>query len=442
MIEWFGLFAVSFFSAPSAGETIWIQAERIIVRPGEETSGAVLVQNGVIVAVGEGVTAPEGARSIQGRVVCAGFLDAWSTLGMDSAAAAEAKSSPATRALDGLDPYGDDHLRRETLEAGVTSLRIQAGVESPLSGLSAVVRNDPGASTAGLTLLADAAVAATIGVTRAGRTPDVFDRVNEVDKLVSSIEAGLAHRKSQLDYEEKLAAWKKEIAAKEEELDKDFKKAKKKRDDEKAEAEEEGKEFKEGKYKEEKQPNAPRFDADKDVLARVGAGELPLVVEVHRAPELRELLAKTKPFARLRLILAGASEARPFADELAERHIAVIVWPAPMGLPRVSEYEQHDLELAAALHEAGVTVLFGSGGEGGARDLPVLAALAVAHGLERQAALEALTLAPARSFDLSGRIGTVERGKDADLLVLDGEPLDVATRPRYVILGGQVVVEP
>jgi imidazolonepropionase-like amidohydrolase len=123
----------------------------------------------------------------------------------------------------------------------------------------------------------------------------------------------------------------------------------------------------------------------------------------------------------------------------------VLLWPAPLGADaRTDEYEAHDLALAGRLSEAGVSVLIGSGGlrSEASRDLPLLAALAIGYGLDRDKALEALTVGAARAFDVSDRVGTVERGKDADLLLLDGEPLVSTTRVLYVIAGGRLVVAP
>jgi imidazolonepropionase-like amidohydrolase len=89
-----------------------------------------------------------------------------------------------------------------------------------------------------------------------------------------------------------------------------------------------------------------------------------------------------------------------------------------------------------------VPVLLGSGGAQplASRDLPLLAALAVGHGLGRERAFEALTLGAAEALDAGDRIGSLEQGKDADLLVLDGEPLATTTRVLYVITGGELAV--
>jgi imidazolonepropionase-like amidohydrolase len=180
------------------------------------------------------------------------------------------------------------------------------------------------------------------------------------------------------------------------------------------------------------------------VLARVVNGELPLVVEAHRASELRGLLEGTAKFDRLRLIVAGGSEALTVASELAERRIPVIVWPAPLGAQRPDELAESELGLAASLAEEGVSVILGSGGAWPpqSRDLPLLAQLAIGHGLDRQAALEALTVRPARALDVADRLGTLERGKEADLLVLDGEPLHSTTRVQYAISAGEAVITP
>jgi imidazolonepropionase-like amidohydrolase len=138
----------------------------------------------------------------------------------------------------------------------------------------------------------------------------------------------------------------------------------------------------------------------------------------------------------LRLVIAGGADALHVAEELVARSIPVIVHPAPTGGPDV------DLSLAGRLAEEKVEVLLGSGGGDELADLPLLAAIAIGHGLEADAALHALTLGAARALDLADRLGSVSRGRQADLLVLDGEPLRSSTRVRYVLSNGQVVVSP
>lgn len=428
----------------TAGDLL-IHAEKVYVRPGEVLSQtSILVSDGVIAAMGPGLSAPEGVREISGRVVCAGFMDPWSIFGVEGESAADDGTDFDSRTVDGLDPYVDARLRRELLHSGITLLRVQAGSAARTGGIGAVVRNHPGKPLAEATLLDDACVAASLGLSRNGRGVDPFDQIGDVDRLVGQIADGEKYAQDLALYRRDLVEWEEKIAEAQKKLEDDFKKAKKDRDKEKAAAEEKGKEFKEEKYKEDKQPKPPKYDSEKAILARVANGELPLIVQVHRAAELRALLEGTARFDRLRMIIAGGTEADSVAEQLAERRIAVIIDPSPQGSGRADEYHRHDLSLAGRLAQAGVQVLLGSGGrtQAASRDLPLLAAIAVGHGLEREAALEALTIGAARALDVADRVGTLERGKDADLLVLDGEPLESATRVRFVISAGEVVVSP
>jgi imidazolonepropionase-like amidohydrolase len=427
---------------PASGPTCAIRAKRVIVRPGEELEDAIiLVERGLVVAVGPDVVVPEGVRVIDGAVACAGFVDPWSSLGLDPESALDGGTKPATRTVDALDPWHLPEERAEALRAGVTAARVLAGRNAPLAGIGAVVHVEGGQEGEAPVLLADACLAASVGVARGERSPDVFDRIGEVDRLIAALEKARRHRESQLEFRVELEKWSKAIAEKLVELEKDFKKAKKDREKDQKAAEEKDKEFKEKKYKEDKKPRKPRVDRDDDVVARAIDGELPLVVEVHRASEIRRLLEKTRDFDRLRLVIAGGTEALGFAEELVEREIPVIVWPAPLGAGRGDEYEAHDPALAGELDRAGVRVLIGSGGRRDARELRFLAALAVGHGMEREAALAAITTAPAQVFDSGRELGTLAPGRSADVLVFDGDPLDTSAALRFVIARGEVVVQ-
>lgn len=441
-----------FLSLPTASEphapsalsfpddaVVAVRAQRVIVRPGEELSGvSILIERGVIVAMGPDLQLPEGARVIEGAVACAGFVDPWSSLGLDRESVAESSSTAASRTLDALDLWNLPEERQEALRGGVTAARLQIGRSAPLAGIGALVHIVAG--TRADVVLADACLAGSIGLARGGRAPDVFDRVAEVDRLVGLLDKGRRYRDSQHSYEKELETWSKAIAEKLVELEKDFKKAKKDREKAQSDAKEKGKEFKEEKYKEDKKPRKARFDADDEASARAVDGEVPLVVEVHRASEIRRLLDKTASFPRLRLVIAGATEARSFAEELVERSIPVILWPTPMGTYRPDEYQDHDPALAGELARAGVQVLIGSGGGDEARELRFLAALAVGHGMERAAALAAITTVPAQVFDAADRLGTLEVGRSGDVLIFDGDPLDTSAALRFVISRGQVVV--
>lgn len=425
-------------SEAAGGGRVAIRAERVILRPGKELSkGTILLERGMVVAVGQDLPIPEGTRLVEGAVACAGFVDPWSSLGLDPGSAADLGASPATRTIDAFDPWLLPSERREALLAGVTAARLQIARGAPFAGIGALVHTSVRQETG--VVLEDACLAGSVGVSRGGRSGDIFDRVAEVDRLIGALEKGRRYREAQVDFRKELETWSKAIAEKLVELEKDFKKAKKDREKEEKEAKEKGKEYKEKKYKEDKKPKAVRPDPDDAAMARAVDGEIPLVVEVHRANEIRRLLDKTEPFDRLRLVIAGATEALSFADELVERDIPVILWPAPMGTSRLDEYEAHDIALAGALARSGVRVLIGSGGGEEAQELRFLAALAVGHGMARDAALAAITSAPAAVFDAGGRLGTLEPGCSGDVLVFDGDPLDANAPLRAVVSRGEVV---
>lgn len=440
-----------------------IRAKRVIVAPGRELQGgAVLVRGGRIEQVGQGIAAPEGALEIEGDTVCAAFVDPWSALGLSLGVLTEAAPTASMRALDGFDPYAFEHIRQAALRAGVTTVRLQGAYREPVGGLSALVRVAPALARSESVLWEAGALGMSIGLSRpssgqfemmpdgnwafmsGSRTMDPFDRLDQVERVGASLESGRGYLLDQVEYKHELEAWQKAIAEKEKELDKEFKKAKKDREKEQKDAKDKGKEFKEKSYKEDRKPKAPRYDEDREALARVVNGELPLVVEVHRTAEIRRLLEVTEPFDRVRLLIAGGTEAASCAAELAERRIPVIVWPSLRGTGDDDEYKGSGLSLAAELSAAGVQVLFGSGGREQAvtRDLPLLVAVAISHGFDSAKAFEAMTVGAARAFDLDRRIGTVEPGKEAELIVLSGEPLATTSRVTHVVSAGRLVLRP
>ena len=416
-----------------ASADLFLSAKKVIVRPGETLEDMrLLVRGGRIVAMGADLERPKGATSIDGEVICAAFMDPWSVAGVDSSSVSTDRVDTATRAVDALDPYGQAQLLTELVESGVLMMRVEIGRSAALSGVGAVIRAE-GAGT----VLEDAAISARL------YSPglDPVSRVGQVDRLASTLASAKKYADDVATYERDLAAWEEEIAKQEKELEEDFKKAKKARDKKVKEAEEDGEELKEKKYKEDKRPKAPKYDAEKASLARAVGGEVPMVVHVEQALELRELLRATRPFTRMRMVIAGGRTALLFADELAERGIPVIVTPSPSSPGGDVGELDPGFALAGELASRGVEVLIGSGAgaASASRDLPLLAATAVGHGLDADAALHAITSGPARVFDLQSKVGTVRRGLHADLLVLSGEPLSSSTRVLAAISGGKIV---
>lgn len=149
----------------------------------------------------------------------------------------------------------------------------------------------------------------------------------------------------------------------------------------------------------------------------------------------------------LDMILGGGRDAWKVKEMLAEKGIPVVLG-LTQSLPR-EEDDPYDRPFTAPaqLVEAGVRIAFSSGGGGGfgpggphqSRTTPYEAATAVTYGLSEDEALKALTLNPAEIFGVGERLGTIEAGKVANLIVTDGSPLEITTRVEHLIIAGRVV---
>jgi imidazolonepropionase-like amidohydrolase len=182
-----------------------------------------------------------------------------------------------------------------------------------------------------------------------------------------------------------------------------------------------------------------KYDRDLklEALAPVVRGELPLLVFADRSREIRAALEFCDK-QRLRMILAGGTEAYKVKDLLRSKGVPVILRPV-LTLP-LDEDDPYDrlLSQPAELAAAGVKFAFASFDNSFARRLGQNAANAVAYGLPYEEALKAVTLYPAHIFGLDEQIGTLEQGKLANLIVTNGDPLELTTDVKYLFIRGQL----
>jgi imidazolonepropionase-like amidohydrolase len=178
-------------------------------------------------------------------------------------------------------------------------------------------------------------------------------------------------------------------------------------------------------------------DLKLEALVPVVRGELPVLVFASRAREIRnavEFCDKQK----IKMILAGGAEAYKVKDLLRSKNIPVILQPSlTEPLDEDDPYDRSMTE-AAELSEAHVKFAFGSFDNSFARRLGQQAANAVAHGLAYDEALKAVTIYPAQIFGLADQLGTLENGKIANLIVTNGDPLEITTDVRYLFIKGQL----
>ena len=183
---------------------------------------------------------------------------------------------------------------------------------------------------------------------------------------------------------------------------------------------------------------------DAEALVPVVDGRVPAVVHVERASDIAAVLGLRAEFPKLRIILLGAREGWLVADKIVAAKVPVITLSL-FDLPDAFETLASTRSNVGRLVAAGVTVGFGIfGGNGGAqpRNLPYFAGNAVAQaavpggvGLTRGQALAAITAAPAQIFGMTD-LGTLEAGKRGDVVVWDGDPLELTSAPMAVLIDG------
>jgi imidazolonepropionase-like amidohydrolase len=178
-------------------------------------------------------------------------------------------------------------------------------------------------------------------------------------------------------------------------------------------------------------------DVKLEALAPVVRGQLPLLVYADRARDIKNAVEFCDK-QRLKMILAGGEEAYKVKDLLRSKDIPVIL-RAMLSLPN-EEDDPYDIEMTqpAELAKSGVRFAIGSFDNSFARRLGQNAAAAIAYGLPYEEGLKAVTIYPAQILGLSDQVGTLETGKIANIIVTDGDPLELTTEVKYLFIKGQL----
>ncbi len=176
--------------------------------------------------------------------------------------------------------------------------------------------------------------------------------------------------------------------------------------------------------------------ADLEALIPVANGSMPLIVSVNRASDIQQVLRLAREEG-VRVILDGAAEGWLVADEIAAAKVPVLLHPIT-NLPGNFEMRAARMQNAAALNAAGVVIAI-KGNEGSthrARDIRYNAGNAVSHGLPFAAAIQAITVNPARIFGFDGQFGELKPGAAGDVVVWSGDPLEPLSQPSAVFIDG------
>lgn len=382
--------------AAAFAETVAITGGKVATAgpAGTIEGGTVLLQDGKIRAVGRDVSIPAGARRIDatGKVVTPGFMDSLSRLGLVEVGAVEetvetrTEDDEITAAFDVADMVNPRSILMATnrIEGLTRAVVAPAPGNSLIAGQGAVIHLGGDIEGSGF-LLRDSA--AMFGVLR--RNFGGGSRAAALLRLREILHDARGYAKDR------------------------------------------------GAYQQGEMRELAVSRLDLEALQPVVRGEMPLVMALNRAADIQAVLRLAKE-EKIELILAGAGEAWVVADEIAAAKVPVLLAPLN-NLPGSFDVLGATLENAARLHKAGVTFAFMSVAAHEAYSIRQGAGNAVAYGLPWDAALAALTSVPARLWGIGDSYGTLEPGKDADVVVWTGDPLEVTSYPTEVFIRGKQV---
>jgi len=350
--------------------------------------GTLLIEDGKIVALGgPKLTVPPGSEVIEAseQVVLPGFIDAHTHAGLipNEWGAAE-PCSPQARIIDGIDPA--DPAFREALMGGVTTLFIIPGSSSLIGGQGAVLKV-VGGTVEEMLLREPAGIKMAWGAT----VKSTWTKRNMMPTTRMAMAATLREEMQR---------------AKE--------------------------------YKERSNNEAGDRDLHLEALADLLTKRYPARVHCYRVHDIMTVIGIAEEFD-FDLVLEHATDAHLLAAELARHNVPVVLGPWP-HLRDYSECPVVTFRAPGILSRAGVKVAFMS-------DypvvpiwsLPIAAAIAVREGMEQEEALKALTISAAQILGVGKRIGSLETGKDADVVIWSRHPFEWQARVEVVIVNGKVV---
>ncbi|MFC0261766.1 amidohydrolase family protein [Fontibacter flavus] len=178
-----------------------------------------------------------------------------------------------------------------------------------------------------------------------------------------------------------------------------------------------------------------QYYPEMEQLAKVISGELPLLVEVNAATDILSAIDWIKS-KNVKAILTGVAEGWRVADKIAAANLSVITGPM-LSIP-TRQSDRFDAAYAnpSKMAKAGVKVVIRTNDAENVRNLPFNAGFAAAYGMGKEEALKAVTINAAEVFGVADRMGSIEVGKDATLLVATGDPFETKTQIRHVFIDG------
>ncbi len=182
----------------------------------------------------------------------------------------------------------------------------------------------------------------------------------------------------------------------------------------------------------------PEYDIKLEALLKVLKGDIPLKAHAHRADDILTALRIAKEFG-VRITIEHCTEGHLITDILLEENVSVITGPFLTDRSKI-ELRNQSSRAPGIISKAGIkTAIMTDHPCTPVQYLPLCAAVAVKEGMDEYEALKAITINAAEITGIGDRVGSLEIGKDADIIIMDGPPLELKTRVLYTIINGQVV---
>ena len=374
-----------------------IKAETIYTVSGSPIkNGVVLVKNGKIENVGTGLSIPSGYKIYEAKVLIPGMIDARSLVGISGALNIPTdqdqldKTSPIQPELRAIDAYNpDESLIKVIRDYGITTIHTGHGVGALVSGQTMIVKTKVGPVDK-VTIQPMSMLAMTLEPS-VGRN---FSSPGTSAKQMSMIRTDLI----------KAQAYQK-------------------------------------KQEDEDESKRPATDLKMEALSKLLKGEIKALVTVNTSKDIMNAIRLAKEFD-LKLVLNGAAEAYRLIPEIKAAKAEVILH-ATMAR-NGGDMANMTRESAAILTNAGINVSIEGGYEAYVPKTRIVlfeAAQAMVHGLSFDEALKTITINPAKLLGIEKRVGSIDKGKDADLVLLDGDPFEYLTKVTTVFIDGEVVSE-
>ena len=182
----------------------------------------------------------------------------------------------------------------------------------------------------------------------------------------------------------------------------------------------------------------PDYDMKMEALLKVLNGEIPLKAHAHRADDILTAIRIAKEFG-VGITIEHCTEGHLITDILLEENVSVITGPFLTDRSKI-ELRNQSARTPGILSRAGIkTAIMTDHPVTPVQYLPLCAAVAVKEGMDETEALKAITINAAEITGIADRVGSLEAGKDADIIIMDGHPLELKSRVLYTIINGQVV---